>query len=357
MAGSGGLRVGSLFGIGIEVNWFTVLMILFFGIISPYLGFIWFLLFACVLMHELAHSIAAKRNGVRVSRIVLLPFGGVSVIENLRIDPRIEFNISIVGPLMSLFLGGAFGLVDLIMPMGFFRALFQELFVLNVFLGVFNIVPAFPMDGGRIFRSYLQRKMDLYSATMATAKLTRAILALIVIGTLCFVLFWTGYSLLYREYVLLIDFVVVLFIYDGLRAEEGAVTLRRNTRGLAAGDAVSAHFVYVEPETGVGKLYDMVRRSGEHIVITRMGKEYAIVNLAGRKGGADATAASLAEYIPRIDTSASLADTMGAISSGAQGIAAVESHGKLKGIVTMAQLQTLITLHLMKGEHRKEFKG
>ncbi len=347
MASRGSVGIGSVFGIGIEVSWLTLLMLFLFFLISPFFGFLWVLLFICVLVHEMAHSYAAKRNGIKVSRIVLLPFGGVSVIDNIRLDPKVEFNISVVGPLMSLFLGAVFGIMDVFTPAGIVRVIFNELFILNMLLGVFNIIPAFPMDGGRIFRSYLQERMNSYKATMITAKITKAILALIVIGTLYFAVFWTSYSLEYRMYVTLIDLVVAVFIYEGLRAEENTVILRENTRGLKIKDALSKRYLFVKPNTELDEIYASVRKSGEHIVITKINGQYALVNLSGSKNIV-VDAADLAVGIPKVGLADSVSDAIGVIGGGGYGIAAVENKGKLVGVITAGQLQTVISLHLMK---------
>ena len=167
---NGSVGIGKIAGINIELHWMFILLIALFFFISPLLGLIWILLFVCVLIHELSHSITARRNGIKVVKIVLLPIGGASMIEEINIDPRVEFNIAIVGPIMSLFLGGLFGILVLFTPPGMITFIVQYLFVINIFLGIFNILPAFPMDGGRVLRSYLENKHNFYEATMLTAK-------------------------------------------------------------------------------------------------------------------------------------------------------------------------------------------
>ncbi len=346
MASQGALGIGKLFGISIELHWIFVIMMLFFFILSPYLGFLWVLLFICVLIHELAHSVTAIKNGIRVSRILLLPFGGVSVIENVKLDPRIEFNVSLVGPLMSLLLGGIFGILAVVFPPGIVQNIVQWLFVINIFLGVFNIVPAFPMDGGRIFRSYLQRKRSLYDATMITAKVSRAVLYAFVVGNIAFLITGFGYPLLYREYVVLIDVIIVFFIYGGLKAEEENVTIRKETVGLTVGDAVSRHYKLVDQDAKVADLYELVKSSGEHLLITKKSDSYAIIDLRSMRGmSAGRTIGDAAVVIPKIAAKSSVADAMGILGGSELGVVAVEKDGKLFGIVTLSQLQTLVALH------------
>ena len=144
----GSVRIGRIAGIDIELHWLFILLILFFIYLSPLLGFIWILLFVCVLIHELSHSITALRNGIKVSRIILMPIGGASIINDIGINPEAELNISVAGPLMSFVLGGIFGILVIFTPPGIITYIVQYLFLINILLGVFNILPAFPMDGG-----------------------------------------------------------------------------------------------------------------------------------------------------------------------------------------------------------------
>jgi Zn-dependent protease len=112
------------------------------------------LLFGSVLLHELAHSLVAAARGIRVDNITLFIFGGVSSITTEATTARDEFLIAVVGPLTSLMLGGLFWATGLLLPsasaasavLGYFASA-------NLLLGLFNIVPGFPLDGGRVLRS------------------------------------------------------------------------------------------------------------------------------------------------------------------------------------------------------------
>ena len=123
----GSVRIGKIVGIDIELHWLFILLILFFIWLSPLLGFIWILLFVCVLIHELSHSITAIHNGIKVTKIILLPIGGASIIDQTEMDPNVEFNISIAGPIMSLALGGIFGIMVIFTPPGILTYIVQYL--------------------------------------------------------------------------------------------------------------------------------------------------------------------------------------------------------------------------------------
>lgn len=347
----GSLRIGRILGIDIELHWLFILLILAFVLFSPAQdALLWILLFVCVLIHELSHSVTALRNGVRVSRIILLPIGGVSVMDNPSTDPAVEFNIAMAGPIMSLFLGALFGVAVLFTPMGIATYIVQYLFLLNVLLGLFNIIPAFPMDGGRVLRSYLQKRMGLYRATMQTARISRYCMALIIIGSVAFVVWPSSYSLSYRYFLLLMDLVVVFFLYGGMKAEEDSVKLKQQTKGMKIAMAATEDYALVGYNSSIKSLYDAVRRKKEHIVLAKApdGK-YMLVNifnksaLSGVQKVKDALIA-----VPNIDGSTGIADALGTIEQSNFRLGVVVSKGELVGIATSSHINAFLALHLTK---------
>jgi Zn-dependent protease/CBS domain-containing protein len=128
------------------------------------------LLFACVLVHEVAHSYIAKKNGLKINNITLYLFGGVSAMEEVPRNPAVELVMALAGPLTSIVIGilfGAlwFGLSGVLWNDNVLGPLVYLMFYLNLALGIFNILPAFPMDGGRVFRSLLAMRMPYIDAT------------------------------------------------------------------------------------------------------------------------------------------------------------------------------------------------
>ncbi len=115
------------------------------------------LLFVCVLLHELAHSLVAKSRGMQVSSITLFIFGGVSNLQDEPESAGTEFVMAFVGPLTSLTLGGIFFLIGRIIILGNnpLSALIWYLNYVNIALGLFNLIPGFPLDGGRVLRSII----------------------------------------------------------------------------------------------------------------------------------------------------------------------------------------------------------
>ena len=146
-----------------------------FGIVAT------LLLFVLVVLHELGHSIAAQYYGIEVKQIVLLPIGGVAQLTRMPEKPIQEFVIAIAGPLVNFGLaivlaltalatGLELGIGDMLFTFSQLaganmQSVFAYVFISNLFLGLFNLIPAFPMDGGRVFRALLATRVDYARAT------------------------------------------------------------------------------------------------------------------------------------------------------------------------------------------------
>ena len=211
------IKLGSILGIEIELHytWFIILALLvwglstgFFPVYYPELSAtaVWVLgaiaavlLFVSVLLHELMHSIVAKASRMRVDKITLFFFGGIAQIPGGGLTPKKEFKMAIAGPLFSLFLGFVFLLVYLYVPSLYIQAISKYLYTINFILAAFNMIPGFPLDGGRVFRSILWYfYKDIKKATRIAAYGGKVFaIILIIMGFLNFI-------------------GIVIFIYGGL---------------------------------------------------------------------------------------------------------------------------------------------
>jgi Zn-dependent protease len=204
----GSFRIGSLFGIPIYIHYTFLLVIpLFAWIIGSQIsvtvgmleelyvipidpslitsGFFPYVLgavvscglFFGVLVHELAHSLVARAKGIAINSITLMIFGGVATMEEGIPDPKVELPMALVGPIASLVFGIVCGGLVYFVPSlvpdparaGVLIFLFGYLGVLNIILCFFNLIPAFPMDGGRVLRAWLATRMPLHKATKIAA--------------------------------------------------------------------------------------------------------------------------------------------------------------------------------------------
>ncbi|MGA3111650.1 MAG: site-2 protease family protein, partial [Candidatus Bathyarchaeia archaeon] len=172
-------KIGSVWRIPIELHLTFILLIVAVLGLSVYYHQIYsfiliVFLFAFVLFHELAHSIVARRFDIKVRKIILYPIGGVSEIEEIPENPRIEWRMAFAGPLTSLILGAALIGINFALPVKLIFApssvvistgnLVLDLGYLNLLLGAFNLLPAFPMDGGRVLRALLAERMKFTDA-------------------------------------------------------------------------------------------------------------------------------------------------------------------------------------------------
>ena len=192
-AGYGGIynvawTIGRLFGIPIRLH-FTMVLVPFLTYnwmpISTPLGLVlWLflvgLLFGSVLLHELGHALTARRYGIVTQDIVLTPLGGMARVMSMPKNPRQEIAIAIAGPIVSLCLSGLafFATYPLALMPSVPRLVLEAVVILfwtNLMLAVFNLVPALPMDGGRVLRGILALKRDHLSATRLAAKVGRTL--------------------------------------------------------------------------------------------------------------------------------------------------------------------------------------
>lgn len=198
----GSFRIGKIAGIDIfiHVSWLIIIVLLtwslatgWFAVLYPGWSTITYwvvsfiaalLLFVAVLLHELAHSLVARARGLQVKNITLFIFGGVSNIEQEPQTPGVEFQMAFVGPLTSLVIGGVAYLLLLALgnntsPLA---AILRYLAVTNILLGIFNLIPGFPLDGGRVLRSIVWKLSgSLRTATRITTLVGEVIAYLFIL--------------------------------------------------------------------------------------------------------------------------------------------------------------------------------
>jgi Zn-dependent protease len=184
-----GTKIFRIFGIDVKLHytWWFIFILLAWSLATAFFPFYfegydtktyWFmgivaslLLFVSVLLHELSHSLVAKAKKIKVHSITLFFFGGVAGIEGEDMKPSSEFLMAIAGPVFSLILGGIFYLIYVNDGNGIVTAITFYLYQLNLILAIFNLVPGYPLDGGRAFRAILYAYYkDLRKATAIAAK-------------------------------------------------------------------------------------------------------------------------------------------------------------------------------------------
>jgi len=282
----GSFRIGSLFGIPIQIHYTFLLVIpLFAWIIGSQIsvtvgmleelyaipidpslitsGFFPYVLgavvscglFFGVLVHELAHSLVARKKGIAINSITLMIFGGVATMEEGIPDPKVELPMALVGPVASLIFGIVCGGLVYFVPSfvpdparaGVLIFLFGYLGVLNIILCFFNLIPAFPMDGGRVLRAWLATRMPLHKATQIAADIGKGFAIIFgIIG-----LFFLSPFLI----------LIALFIYIGANMESTAVKYSHLLQDVTVGEMMSSPVTTVPPNMPVRQVIDMMYAS------------------------------------------------------------------------------------------------
>ena len=266
----GSFRIFRIAGIdiNIHISWLIILVFLTFSLATGWfpitypgsstatyyrLGFIAsILLFVSVLLHELAHSFVARSRGLQVKSIVLFIFGGVSNIEQEPQTPGIEFSMAFVGPLVSLLIGvvcyGLWLLVrgthSLIVPILSYLAL------MNIILGIFNLIPGFPLDGGRVLRSIIWKATgNFQTATNITTFVGQAFAYLIILWGI--LLFFAG-----NAFNGLIIIFTGWFLLTSAQSARSQSALDTAFRGVTVNQIMDTNVLTVPANISLQKLVD-----------------------------------------------------------------------------------------------------
>ena len=262
-------KVGRVFGIDVKIHWTFFLLLLFFGYIG-YTGAnggvstalitigVILALFFCVLLHELGHSLVAQRLGIEVPDITLLPIGGLARLKALPEKPIDEVKIAVAGPLVNVVLAPIFFAVAYLIGADFtsypnvFNGVdsagqfFFYLGFINIVLALFNLIPAFPLDGGRVLRGLLATRFGPVKATDISSTIGQVLSAgLFLVGLL------TGNFFLV---------LIAVFVFFGASGEVQMVRQKEQTRGLTVADVMGTkrRTETVTPYHNFGQVLDAV---------------------------------------------------------------------------------------------------
>ena len=269
------IHLCSIFGIRLELHatFFVLLgLVAYGGFLSnePWAP-VWSLLFivlifGCLVLHELGHSLAAQYYGIEVIRILLLPIGGMAQFQSLPREASKELVISLAGPavnfalvpfllllggipweFVALFRAGEFPIVD-------WRTFVQALLLVNLVMGLFNLLPIFPMDGGRVLRALLTYRFTYLKAT-ATAALVSKILSTAGVVAALFILPLLGLG------IAIVPAILFAFIFFAGNLEYRMVERKELLDDLYIGDLIDEDFSAVTPDCTVGEALAEFKRA------------------------------------------------------------------------------------------------
>jgi Zn-dependent protease/CBS domain-containing protein len=266
-------KIGSVWGIPIELHLtFILLIIAVFVLFYPEIySFVLILfLFVFVFFHELAHSVVARRYGIKVRKIILYPIGGVSEIEEVPENPSIEWRLAIAGPITSLVFGGfLLGLNQFILiqiPLSTVPSslptvgnLLFDLAFLNLLLGAFNLIPAFPMDGGRVFRALLAERMKFSDATKYATYIGRIFgIVMVVVGVIFN--FWL--------------IIIGVFIYIGASEEAEQTIVSTTLASVRVKDVMQSEVGAVHPDQTIAEALEIMFKARYHDALVEKDKVF-----------------------------------------------------------------------------------
>jgi len=262
----GAWKIGTVMGIPIRIHfsWLIVFGLItwllssrYFPQVTPDLPFVSYwvsgvlaalLLFASVAFHELAHSWVAQRYRLKIESITLFIFGGVAQLKGEPPHPRAEFWIAVAGPLSSFFLSALFFFL-MMNTEGGPKALFSYLTRLNLILGIFNLIPGFPMDGGRVLRSIIWgKKKDYFYATQKASSVGRGI-ALFLIFFGLFSIFTGGSGGIWLMFI-------GWFLYSAAQASYQQATLQEILSGIKVKDIMVREMQTLDPSISLDEAVD-----------------------------------------------------------------------------------------------------
>jgi Zn-dependent protease len=352
------LGIGKIGGVDIELNWLFIALLLVILLVSLADFVLWVLIFACVLIHELVHAWVAKRRRISVKRIILYPFGGGTVVNQEDLNPPDEFLVSISGPIASLVLALVFLPFSIIIHTGYLGSLLNFLFLINLVLGIFNILPWLPLDGGRVLRSYIQRREGYLAATKKAVLYSNVITVMFIVGSVAYALLNSSYSVSYKEVFVLFSIVVAMFVYGGAEAELTSALVREGVKGLHVGDAISRNYLLVSQSTSIAALRRRFASTRDwdrnpHTILFRKSHSVYLFSSASlqrsaRRAGTRApSVGSFGERLLEISPDKSLYYALDEMNADGVGTMAVTKGGRLIGILPRQRVEYIISLHMV----------
>jgi Zn-dependent protease len=208
------------------------------------------LLFGCVLLHEYGHALTARRYGIETRNITLLPIGGLALLERMPTDPRQEIVVALAGPAVNVVIAiflylilAVSGSSHLLTSVGLGQGgVLPSLLAANIMLVLFNLLPAFPMDGGRVLRAALSMRTDRVRATRMAAQIGQTLA--VGLGIL---------GLMGNPFLILI----AVFVWIGAAAEATSVEINDRLAGQPAGRAMMTDFLSLSPDDNLSRAVDL----------------------------------------------------------------------------------------------------
>ncbi len=367
---NGSVKLGRIFGIDIKMH-LTFLLILVWGAFvyggsaGPLYGVIVTIgLFTLVLLHELGHSLAAMGYGIPVRDITLLPIGGVARLERMPEKPVQELIVALAGPAVNVALAvillPVVALLSWGQSMSFSLEILTEpgllglltfLLSANVSLAIFNMIPAFPLDGGRVFRATLGFFTDYAQATRIAATVGRYLAIALGITAILTGQFWLS--------------MIALFIFFAGGQEAKAVAARAVLSGANASQALSGQTIALSPEATVGQAASMILSARQPEVAVLNPVNGNLMGVASRHKIMQAMQAGQwyrriteimeqTRHIPQVALSTPLDEVQEKLAQTSSHMAAVYDGLHFKGVITLDDIYRVFTILSYPHENQRQ---
>lgn len=364
----GSLLIAKISGIKIRIHW-TFMILIAWIIISEArrgsnaeevlwtLGFIMAIFFT-IILHELGHALTAKQFNFKTRDITLLPIGGVARMDNLPNKPMQEFLVAIMGPMVNLAIAFILfltidtsrDLTEITSDLHINGSNFLfHLYTANIFLALFNLIPAFPMDGGRVLRALLATSMKRAKATRIAA----------IIGQIIAVGF-VFLGLLYNPVLLIIG----VFIFIGAQAESTMETTREVLKDIKVGDILMHSYTELQAKEPLSTAVAMILDSQERAFIIKddgqlkgtLSKTEVIQGLAKFGNAARIEQAMKTNVIP-LQEKDKLSDVIQQYSDGSETLMPVFSGDKLIGVLNLENIYEFVQIQSAMKQSRESIIG
>jgi Zn-dependent protease/predicted transcriptional regulator len=344
----GSLKLGKWFGIEVNLHITFLLLIGFLavtgfaatrnaGAVAGNIGFL-LALFLCVLLHEFGHALAARRYGIPTKDITLWPIGGVARLERMPTDPKQELVVALAGPAVNVAI--AIALLPIIAVSNV--AFFERLFTTNLLLVAFNMIPAFPMDGGRVLRAGMALKMDYAKATSTAATIGQGFA--VVFGII---------GLFTNPFLILI----AVFIWFGAAGESQVAQTQSKLAGVPVERAMLTQFDTLAPINSLRYVAQLVLAgSQQEFPVVENGRPIGLVtradlfNALTQYGSLGFVSQAMRREFAVVEAADQLAAAAEKLQTGQARSLIVLRDGQLAGLLTLENVQefTLIQAALEK---------
>ncbi len=317
--------------------------------VASAVGFI-LALFGCIVLHELGHALAARRFGIETRDITLLPIGGLARLERMPEEPHQEFLVALAGPavnlVIALVLGGALVATGSWVQGSELDAMqgpfLQRLVLVNLLILAFNLIPAFPMDGGRALRAVLARRMDYVAATQTAAHIGQAT-----------ALFFGLLGLLANPFLVFI----ALFVWIGAAAEASMVQVKAALEGIPVARAMLVDFETLAPADPLSRVVELTLAGSQRdfpvldggALVGVLTQEKLVSGL--EEHGAHARVASVAETeFGEADSHEMLDAALARLHESGAAMAPVTHDGALVGLLTTDNIGEFLRIQAALGQ-------